>query len=74
MSLMDEERNLAYDERVIQFNKNGYRGFKEKNSNQKFESIQITVADAKDHTITETGDTREEVIKKLIDKIDQYLD
>lgn len=51
-----------------------YRGFSVKNREKHWDGIKVTVANKKGMKISDSGETEEEALKKLIDQIDLFLD
>lgn len=71
---LDENSGLPDDEIINNFNNEGYRGFKEIKTRALTPVLEIVVKNKKGHTISATGETREEAIESIINQIDHYLD
>ncbi|HKJ30780.1 MAG TPA: hypothetical protein VKA34_03080 [Balneolales bacterium] len=71
---LNEDNGLPDKEVFETFTALGYRGFKEIKSQSKDPVVEIVVKNDKGRTLTSTGETREEAIESIIEKIDHYLD
>lgn len=69
-----DDFNIPEEEIVRNFGHWGYRGYQEKGSHQKGPVIEVTVVNAKGHSVTGTGETKEEAIEDIIEQIDRILD
>lgn len=71
MAQQDEERSPVFHERISILKKEGYRGFFIQNiTDNKSGGVRISAKNAGDYIIAETGETNEEALKKIIEKID----
>lgn len=75
-----ENSNYRYDmdpvfhERPHLLASRSYRGFSVKSKEKHWDGLKITVANKKGMTVSASGDTEEEVLKKCIDQIDLLLE
>ncbi|NGP76558.1 hypothetical protein G3570_07935 [Balneolaceae bacterium YR4-1] len=74
MAQEEEGRDNILHERISMLEKEGYRGFKLKQSKKKWGGVSVTVKNSDGRTVTESGETSREAAKKIIDKIDTILD
>ena len=70
----DYNSDSVFHERPHLLATKGYRGFTIKQSSKHWDGLKITAANKKGMKITAGGDTEKEVLKKLIDQIDLFLD
>ena len=52
----------------------GYRGFSLSGVRMKWNNVVVTVKNSDGRTLSESGETKEEASKKVIDKIDTLFD
>ena len=69
-----DDLNIPEEEVVRNFAQWGYRGYQEKKSHQKGPFVEVIVTNFRGHSITGTGETKEEAIEEVIEQIDRYLD
>lgn len=70
----DEDHDSVFHERPHLLATQGYRGFSIKNQEQHWEGVKITASKQGRKSISATGSTEHEALKKLIDQIDMLLD
>lgn len=80
MNSFEEEKyqqndiNIPEEEVVRNFTKWGYRGYHEKRSFQRGPFVEVVVTNARGHTISGAGETKEEAIEEIVEQIDRLLD
>jgi hypothetical protein len=70
----DREEDPVFHERPHLLSTKGYRGYSVKKTEQHWEGVKVTAANKSGNTISASGDTEKEALKKLVDQIDMILD
>jgi hypothetical protein len=70
----DDDHDSVFHERPHLLAKKGYRGFSISNREQHWEGVKITASKRGRKSISATGSTEHEALKKIIDQIDMLLD
>lgn len=76
MSYQDQsdERSPVFHERIKELKEHGYRGFRIVHSKDKWDGQKVLAKNKSGQTVTASGETGEEALKKLIDEIDYFTD
>lgn len=74
MTNQDQDRDPVFHERPNLLAKKSYRGFSVRKHEQHWEGVKITAANKSGKSVSATGNTEHEALKKLIDQIDMILD
>src|SRR5690625_5764 len=70
----DKDRDYVFHERINILKRRGYRGFNvARESSSPAGEIELTAMSQDGKVLTATGETREEALKKIIDRIDPVL-
>lgn len=74
MKDQEQDHDPVFHERPALLAKKAYRGFSVRSHEQHWEGIKITAANKTGKSVSATGTTEHEALKKLIDQIDMILD
>lgn len=70
----EEDHDPVFHERPHLLATQGYRGFSVSSTEQHWEGVKITASRRGGKSVSATGSTEHEALKKIIDQIDMLLD